>query len=129
MIFSNFVVIFHFIPALGCLIAFAVIKARHPHDFPPIAKRCLIAAGVLWISAFLLPIVWYFATIPLAYREWLRSFDNNWASEKRSWWDNYVWADKALDDWATESFLKKGWEWPKRHSETTTIRRSGTMEA
>lgn len=106
----TFILAFHWIPALGSLIAFAVERGHHPHEFTPRARKLLIAAGVLWISAFLLPIVWYFTTIPLAYREWLRSFDNSWDNEKNSWWSTYVWADDALDDWATQA-SKTCWNW------------------
>jgi hypothetical protein len=97
-------------PFLGCIIAFAVEKRQHPHGFTPKARKLLIAAGILYISMFLAAFIWYFTMTPLAYREWLRSFDRDWDKKKGSWWSTYVWADGHLDDWAAQVF-KDGWNW------------------
>lgn len=102
--------IFLILPAIGCLIAFAVLKARSPHKFPMTAKKLLIVFAVLYVCAVLIPVLWYFSMIPLTFRTWLDSFEDDWKDKEKGWWAWYVSADKGLSDVEQRSW-DRIWEW------------------
>ncbi|KAF2096006.1 hypothetical protein NA57DRAFT_78777 [Rhizodiscina lignyota] len=94
------------LPAVGCLIAFGILKARSPHSWPAGTKPLLIIGVVLYAIVAVLAVLWYLITIPLAYRAWLRSFDRDWSEAGRSWWSWYVTADRGL-----ANVEQRTWDW------------------
>lgn len=93
------------LPALGCIIAFGVLKASTPHIWTRPEIALLSTFGALYFLLVLFPFLVYAIGIPLAYRAWLASFDDKWNSD-RSYrgWSRWLSFDSAVQEWTAYCF-------------------------